>query len=71
MTDNTAIDVTTVKVNINLALATDNENALTDNLYCAVTQMEIIDPNGDDNLTTAQQQRILRTVDQLLIRQND
>lgn len=55
MTDNTAIDVTTVKVNVNLALATDNENALTDNLYCAVTQIEIIDRNRDDNLTTAQQ----------------
>lgn len=49
-----------------LARSTDSEAVKNDALYRAGTQMEIINCNGDSNLSPEQQQTVLDAADKLL-----
>jgi hypothetical protein len=51
---------------IGQAQATDNENLKNNALYRAGTQMEVIDCNGNDQLTPEQQQTVLDAAKKLL-----
>ncbi|WP_373525078.1 hypothetical protein [Nostoc sp.] len=51
---------------INRANATDNEAEKNNCLYRAGTQMEVIECNGNDKLTSDQQQTVLNAASQLL-----
>lgn len=56
---------------INRANATENEAEKNNCLYRVGTQMEIIPCDGNDKLTSAQQQKVLDAADKLLGSRND
>jgi len=51
---------------ISQAKATDNEDLKNNALYRAGTQMEVIECNGNDRLTSEQQQTVLDAAKKLL-----
>lgn len=53
------------------AQATDNEDLKNNALYRAGTQMEVIECNGNDQLTPEQQQTVLKAAKELLGGCND
>lgn len=55
-----------VERQVNIALSTDNEDIKNNALYRAGTQMEVIECNGNANLTPEQQQTVLDAADKLL-----
>ena len=55
-----------VKRYVDQARSTDDQNLKNNALYRAGTQMEVIDCNGNANLTSAQQQIVLDAADKLL-----
>lgn len=65
------IDKAYVEKYISLARSTDSELIKNDALYRAGTQMEIIDCNGDNNLTPLQQQTVLDTAEKHLTSDTD
>ena len=66
MTDETGIDKGYVQRYIDVANSADNEDLKNNALYRAGTQMEVIECNGDHNLTPEQQQTVLDAADKLL-----
>lgn len=56
---------------ISLARSTDSEALKNDALYRAGTQMEIINCNGDNNLTPEQQQTVLDAAEKYLTSDTD
>lgn len=51
---------------VDQARSTDNEDLQNNALYRAGTQMEVIECNGDSNLTPEQRQTVLDAADKLL-----
>jgi hypothetical protein len=63
----TEIDKKYVERQINQAKATDNPNLKNNYLYRAGTQMEVIECDGNDNLSSEQQEMILKEASKLLL----
>ena len=66
MTDNNGINKAYVQRYVDLANSTDNEDLKNNALYRAGTQMEVIECNGNHNLTPEQQQTVIDAADKLL-----
>lgn len=62
----TDVNKTYVEKYVKQAESTDNENLRNNALYRAGTQMEVIDCDGNDQLTPDQQQTVLDAAKKLL-----
>jgi hypothetical protein len=61
-----SVDKNYVEKYVEQAKTTDKEDIRNDCLYRAGTQMEILECNGDNNLSPQQQQEVLDAADKLL-----
>ena len=66
MTDDNGINKAYVQRYVDVANSTDNEDLKNNALYRAGTQMEVIECNGNHNLTPEQQQTVIDAADKLL-----